>query len=444
MLFNRRFAAAAMAVTGLGMPYILFRKVIASLTDEAASAQIIPSSCPAVISARYPFLVASGFAAVKVADNLTDPRGIIRDPAGRLLIVQAGVGISQHLVDSNGCITSSHWLISMSSLNHGIYLSPDGTILFASSPTSVYTWSYDSPSGTLGADINTVVTGMVDSGHATRTLIISPEYPELLVVSHGSNGNMDYAAVNSRTARAIVKVFNTSTTPAGGYDFVTQGWNAGYGLRNEVGLAFDGNGMLWGVENSGDSFVRTVNGVSTDIHTNNPAEELNLLGDVSLPNDNWYGYPTCYTVGDPSEITDTQLQVGDQFVLMPNSTFDDNTCIEKSVPPRLVFQAHAAPLDCKFDCEFRYLFVTLHGSWDREPPAGYKLVLVPFEKDSSGAYAPIVSINMRGYINVFYPPDESACSASSCARPVGIVFDAVGRLYMTSDSSGEVFLIGSA
>ncbi len=84
---------------------------------------------------------------------------------------------------------------------------------------------------------------MATSGHTTRTLAIPPHRTDLLVVSHGSGSNIDQDTSDPKIARAIVKVFNVSSIPMGGYDFVSQGWNAGFGLRNEVGLAFDGNNM---------------------------------------------------------------------------------------------------------------------------------------------------------------------------------------------------------
>jgi glucose/arabinose dehydrogenase len=85
---------------------------------------------------------------------------------------------------------------------------------------------------------------MVNSGHITRTLIIPPHAPNLLLVAHGSNGNIDDAAANPATARAVVKVFDLSEVPSGGYNYISQGYLMGYGLRNEVALAFDGNNMF--------------------------------------------------------------------------------------------------------------------------------------------------------------------------------------------------------
>jgi len=286
---------------------------------------------------------------------------------------------------------------------------------------------------------------MNNGGHATRTLVIPKNKPNLLVVSCGSNENLDIASGNMATERAVVKVFDMNSVPSGGYNYVTGGYQAGYGLRNEVGIVFDGNNMLWGVENSSDDIQRTVNGVATDIHTDNPAEELNYFGDVSTPNTKWYGYPTCFTVWSPSVIKDKTFAIGDQFVLTPNSTFNDTTCTTRSTPPRLSFQAHSAPLDSQFDPTFSTLYVSFHGSWDRQPATGFKLVSVPFSKGSDGSYAPTAPANSgSGYSDIFWNTDVTTCSATKCFRPVGIAIDSAGRLFLSSDAGteGELFLLG--
>ncbi|KAI8957318.1 hypothetical protein F5Y11DRAFT_93431 [Daldinia sp. FL1419] len=406
------------------------------------------NSCRGVPPARYPFKLAQGWTAQKVADSLTSPRGLVIDNSNRLLVVEKGVGISQHGLDVDGCVRSSRLLISLPSLNHGIYFGIDGNSLYASSATTVFKWTYDPKTGNVDGGPTIIVSGMSPDNHVTRTLIIPPHSPDLIVVSHGSTGNVDNASIDPEIARATVKVFNISNPPDGGFNFVKDGWRAGYGLRNEVGLAFDGNDMLWGVENSADQLIRDVGGTSTDIHNDNPAEELNFLGDVKKPNDAWYGYPICFTVWQPEEsianaTSRSQLDVGQQFVLAPNQTFDDNTCAQMSKPPRLTFQAHSAPLDAKFNTSgYTNLFVTFHGSWDRDPPTGYKLIAVPFKRDDAdgGAYAPLAPANSKtGYVDIFYPLDEGKCSASSCTRPVGLVFNGAGELYMSSDTSSEVF-----
>lgn len=202
---------------------------------------------------------------------------------------------------------------------------------------------------------------------------------------------------------------------------------------------------MWGVENSADEIARIVNGSSMDIHLDNPADELNYLGDVSKRNNKWYGYPTCYTVWKPSDIKDKAFAVGDQFVLAPNATFSDENCKEKSEPARLAFQAHSAPLDAKFDSSYENLFIAFHGSWNRVPTTGYKVVAVSFSKSADGAYKPTApSTSTTGYVDIWTNANATACSATACFRPVGIAFDAYERMYVTSDATaeGELWVLG--
>lgn len=203
---------------------------------------------------------------------------------------------------------------------------------------------------------------------------------------------------------------------------------------------------LWGVENSSDELHRTVGGISVDIHTDNPADEINYLGDPAKENTDWYGYPTCYSVSKPEFITDRNFTVGDQFVLEPNATFTDETCKAKSVAAKLALPAHSAPLDVAFSRNFSTMFITLHGSWNRSPSVGYKIIEVPFTKGKDG-YSPKASLNSTsGWTDIFWNPDVDHCSTTQCFRPVSIAKDKFERMYVTSDSGaeGELIILGRA
>lgn len=203
----------------------------------------VPSSCSGVSDLHSPLLTAPGWKAVKVAGGLTQPRGVILDTAGNLLVIENGLGITGHPVGPDGCLGTAKTIITQRNLNHGIYLSADGKTLFASSATSVFAWDYDAATMTVSGSSRTIVTGMDSKGHVTRTLTIPPKYPNLLIVSHGSNDNFDFESGNIKVGRACVKVFDLKKVPADGYNYAANGYNLGYGLRNEVGLAFDGDGM---------------------------------------------------------------------------------------------------------------------------------------------------------------------------------------------------------
>lgn len=197
---------------------------------------------------------------------------------------------------------------------------------------------------------------------------------------------------------------------------------------------------VWGVENASDEIARTVNSKAVDIHTDNPADELNFLGDPSKENTQWYGYPTCYTVWRPDAITDRTFAIGDQFVLTPNATFADDTCKTRSKAASLSIAAHSAPLDAVFSKDYSNMYVTFHGSWNRNIPTGYKIVEIPFSKTGANGsgFGPAALANSgTGYNDIFWNPEVEHCSTTQCFRPVSIAKDAYERMYVTSDSGGE-------
>lgn len=77
---------------------------------------------------------------------------------------------------------------------------------------------------------------------------------------------------------------------------------------------------------------------------------------------------------------------------------------------------------------------------DRTDPVGYKLSLIPFANGEPVA-APD---NNTAATDILANPDNSVCkedSPGNCIRPVGIAFDSLGRLFMSSDDSGEIYVV---
>lgn len=201
----------------------------------------IPSSCPGVTATtKYKLSAAPGWKYTLLATGLSKPRSLLFDTEGHLLVLEAGKGLTAHTLGANGCISSSKTVIQMNQLNHGLALSPDGkTVYVSAAPTA---WAYDYDAKAMAAtNQRVVVKGMNPGGHNSRTLAMPPNNPHLLIVSLGSAGNIDSPSVKKETGRAIVKVFDLSKAPSGGWDYNTQGWYLGYGLRNEIALVFDGN-----------------------------------------------------------------------------------------------------------------------------------------------------------------------------------------------------------
>jgi len=76
---------------------------------------------------------------------------------------------------------------------------------------------------------------------------------------------------------------------------------------------------------------------------------------------------------------------------------------------------------------------------NRNPSDGYRVMRVDF-KDGE----PVASITSKtAQIPVMENQDATRCS-NSCFRPVGLAFDAKGRLFVSSDTTGEIFVIYGA
>jgi glucose/arabinose dehydrogenase len=169
--------------------------------------------------------------------------------------------------DNDGIPDSKQTVAFAYGLNHGLAIH-DGFI-YASSDSMVYRWPNDNtyPLDDEAAvivinNINEDGNGGAPQGHTTRTLEFDDK--GWLYVSVGSSGNVDANSYRSRIRR--VDLSGDPTTLSFPQDFQTMEVFAD-GLRNEVGLAFDKHGALWGVENSADRLQR--DDLGGDIHENN-------------------------------------------------------------------------------------------------------------------------------------------------------------------------------
>lgn len=154
-------------------------------------------------------------------------------------------------------------------------MSSDGKTLYSSTSNAVLSWAYDPATISVGTIIRTLVTGMANDNHRTRTLLLSQKVNEMLLVSRGSTSNLDPEAEKLASGHSQIRAFDLTTVPSAGYQYQTDGLRLGWGLRNSVGVAEHPiTGGIYSVENSADKLVRK----GKDIHEDNPAEELNFHG----------------------------------------------------------------------------------------------------------------------------------------------------------------------
>lgn len=250
-------------------------------------------------------------------------------------------------------------------MNHGLALSPDGKTLYASSSEAAFSWTYNAENVSVSGTKTTLVTGMNNSDHVTRTLLVPQKADGLLVISRGSTSNLDAESEMLSIGRSQIKAFNLTNITDAGYDFATNGLRLGWGLRNSVGLAEHPlTGGIYSVENSADEVVRD----GKDVHEDNPGEEMNFHGylngtEYAAQGSN-YGYPNCFAAWMPEDLPqNAKLAVGTQFAIGNQDDRINDTFCSQQTPPRLTFQAHMAPLDIAFNNTGTEGWVTFHGSW---------------------------------------------------------------------------------
>jgi glucose/arabinose dehydrogenase len=262
----------------------------------------------------------------------------------------------------------------------------------------------------------------------------------MLLVSRGSGPNVDPRALDRSTAISTIKAFNLTNATSEGYSYIDDGLLLGWGLRNSVGVAEEPvSGGIYSVENSVDNFQR-----GTElINENNPGEEMNFHGYLNgtqyEQQGGNYGYPTCYAAWNVSEIPDNEgITTGSQFAIgIQNDTVNDENCRGEHIAPRTTFQAHMAPIDIKFNTNGTGAWVTFRGSWNREAPIGYKVSFIHFDGNGSPT-APSNSTNAA--VDIVSNPDLSKCP-DGCFRPAGMAWDSQGRLFFSSDATGEIYVI---
>ncbi|KAI1637780.1 hypothetical protein F4809DRAFT_640257 [Biscogniauxia mediterranea] len=395
--------------------------------------------------------VTDGYTANIIFNGMSMPRGIVFDTAGNLLVAEQGGAGIRHIVlteddDGNPCVVSSAQLIDDRTLNHGIALSQDGTTLFVSSMGDVHSFPYDAEAGTVGTR-KTLITGMRSGGHTTRTLLVPVTAPDTLLVSRGSDGNIDNTTVDTAAAKSIIKAFNITELLASPdvVDYAAGGEVLGWGLRNSVGLGEDpSTGGIWSVENSADDIHRS----GVDIHNDNPAEELNYhgvlqdgVGSDPMSGRN-YGYPACFAAWQTADIPAGAgaITVGSQFGGVAGTPYRevagaeaveevDEFCRSQRQGPRLVFPAHTAPLDVRFRGD--------GAAANRSPPDGFRVGKIDFADGQ-----PLAEVSDTDAVTYVVQNADTTQCPNGCFRPVGLAFDKKGRLFMTSDYTGELYVIG--
>ncbi len=229
--------------------------------------------------------------------------------------------------------------------------------------------------------------------HWTKALAAGAD-GRFLYVGIGSNSNIGERGMAVEEDRAMVWQIDVETGAS--RPFAT-------GLRNPTALAVQpGIGQLWAVVNERDELG------------------ANLVPDylTSVRDGAFYGWPYSYWGSNPD----------------PRVRPFDEDMVRRAVRPDYALGSHTAPLGVSFSSPAlgaRFAsgaFVGMHGSWNRETPAGYKVVFVPF----------------RGGRPVGMPIDFVTgfqAGGKTFGRPVGVTVDPRGALIVADDLSNTIWRV---
>jgi glucose/arabinose dehydrogenase len=104
--------------------------------------------------------------------------------------------------------------------------------------------------------------------------------------------------------------------------------------------------------------------------------------------------------------------------------------VAKALRPDFALGSHVAPLGLVFGP--RGAYVGEHGSWNRKPHSGYKVVFVPFSDGKPSALPVDV---LTGFLS---PQGEAY------GRPVGVAIDKRGALLVADDVGNAIWRVAAA
>lgn len=231
--------------------------------------------------------------------------------------------------------------------------------------------------------------------HWTKDVIASPD-GKSLYATVGSNSNVGENGMEAEINRAAVLEIDLATRQTRIF---------ASGLRNPNGLSWQpDSGALWVAVNERDE-------IGSD-----------LVPDymTSVKDGGFYGWPYSY--------------FGRHLDARVSPQRPD--LVEKAIIPDYALGAHTASLGLTFYTadllgrEFRHgAFVGQHGSWNRRPRSGYKVVFIPFENGvPSGPPRDILT----GFVN---GEDEAM------GRPVGVAVAGDGALLVADDVGNTVWRV---
>lgn len=271
-----------------------------------------------------------------------------------------------------------------------------GDALYVANTDALVRFAYTPGAAALasrGEEVAALPAGPINH-HWTKNVIASPDGARLYVTV-GSNSNVGERGLEVEERRAAILEVDVATGATTVF---------ASGLRNPNGLAWEPQtGVLWTVVNERDE-------IGSD-----------LVPDylTSLERGAFYGWPYSYY----GQHVDARVEP------------QDPALVATARVPDYALGAHTAALGLAFyegdalDAYTGGAFIALHGSWNRKPLAGYRVIFVPF---AGGRPQGLPRDVLTGFLNA---------DGEARGRPVGLAVDAAGALLVADDVGNTVWRI---
>ena len=248
-----------------------------------------------------------------------------------------------------------------------------------------------------GTKVTDLPAGPIDH-HWTKSLLASADGSKLYV-GVGSNSNIAENGIGAELDRAAIWEIDRAS---GAHRIFASG------VRNPTGLQWEPKtGKLWAVANERDEL--------------GPDLVPDYL--TSVRDGGFYGWPYSY--------------YGQH--LDPRVEPQRPDLVATAIAPDYALSSHVAPLGVAFYTGSSLpavyqggAFVGEHGSWDRDPLNGYKVVFVPFADGKPSG-------KVQDVVTGFLTADNHARG-----RPVGLAIDNTGALLVADDLSDKVWRVTAA
>jgi glucose/arabinose dehydrogenase len=273
-----------------------------------------------------------------------------------------------------------------------------GHDLYVANTDAIIRYPYEDGETTItapGTKLTDLPGGPIDH-HWTKSLLASPDGSKLYV-GVGSNSNIAENGLQAEYERAAIWEVDRAT---GAHRIYASG------VRNPTGLQWEPEtGKLWAIANERDE-------IGPD-----------LVPDylTSVQDGGFYGWPYSY--------------FGQH--LDPRVKPQRPDLVAKAIVPDYALSSHVAPLGLAMYTgsnlgKYRDgAFVGEHGSWDRMPLNGYKVVFVPFSGGKPSGPAEDV---VTGFLD---------SNNRTHGRPVGLAIDQSGALLIADDVGNTVWRVSS-